>query len=64
MTACRLIFVALFVSLAGTAQEYVISTIAGGVPPPTPVVGNNASIGETGAVATDAAGNLYFPSFT
>src|SRR6266566_3976315 len=45
---------------AAWAQQYVISTIAGGAPPPTPVAGVNADIGPTNAVATDATGNVYF----
>src|SRR5437016_2099157 len=47
---------------AAWAQQYVISTIAGGAPPPTPIAAVNASIGLTYGVATDAAGNLYFTS--
>ena len=43
-------------------QLYTISTIAGGVPPPTPVAAVNASIGEPLGVATDAAGNVYIAS--
>ena len=45
---------------AGWAQEYVISTIAGGSPPATPAVAINVSIGFPGGVAVDAAGNVYF----
>src|SRR6185369_11256934 len=41
------------------AQQYVISTIAGGTPPATPVRGLDLSI-NTRAVAADAAGNAYF----
>jgi trimeric autotransporter adhesin len=44
------------------AQQYVISTYAGGAPPPTPVAGTAASIGQPQGVATDAAGNVYFLS--
>src|SRR5579863_8581414 len=49
-------------------QEYVISTFAGGVPPPTPVLGVNMAIGslQSGSVqsvAADAAGNTYFVAF-
>src|SRR5450432_3548803 len=43
-------------------QQYVISTIAGGVPPPTPVAASQASIGDPARVAVDAAGNVYFSS--
>src|ERR1035441_1021204 len=44
------------------AQQYVISTIAGGAPPPTPVAAPTASIGDPTRLATDAAGNVYFGS--
>jgi hypothetical protein len=48
-------------SLATTeAQEYTIWTIAGGAPPPTPIVGIQASIGSTNGVAVNAAGDVYF----
>ena len=47
---------------AAWAQQYVISTIVGGAPPPTPIAAVNASIGLTYGVATDAAGNVYFTS--
>ena len=42
------------------AQEYVISTFAGGAPPPTPVLGVNMGIGSFQSVAADAVGNAYF----
>lgn len=44
------------------AQEYVISTYAGGVPPPTPAAAINMSIGPAQTIASDAAGNTYFVS--
>src|SRR5580658_3802770 len=44
------------------AQQYVISTIAGGAPLPTPAAAVGASIGDPPRVALDAAGNLYFGS--
>jgi hypothetical protein len=44
----------------GWAQQYVISTIAGGVPPPTPIAGVQASIGFPQGIAVDNAGNTYF----
>jgi hypothetical protein len=49
---------------AGTlcAQQYVISTIAGGAPPPTPAPAVSVSIGGPQGVAVDAAGNAYFTS--
>jgi sugar lactone lactonase YvrE len=50
----------LFVAFAASAQQYSISTVAGGVPIPTPVAAVNAAVGYPGAIASDAAGNLYF----
>ncbi len=41
------------------AQQYVISTYAGGPPPP----GANMTV-SVGSVVTDAAGNLYFSAFS
>ena len=41
------------------AQQYVISTIAGGAPPPTPVAALNASFGLAWGVAAGPDGNLY-----
>ena len=43
------------------AQQYLISTYAGGAPP-TPAPGLSISIGGIEFVAADAAGNAYFPS--
>ncbi len=43
-------------------QLYTISTIAGGVPPPTPIAAVNASVGEPLGVAADTAGNVYIAS--
>jgi trimeric autotransporter adhesin len=44
------------------AQQYIISTIVGGAPLPTPVSAVHASIGDPPRVAVDAAGNFYFGS--
>src|SRR5436853_7535085 len=44
------------------AQQYVISTIAGGVPPATPLPAARASVGDPVRVAVDNAGNVYFAS--
>ena len=55
----------LFLLLAACSfawAQYVISTYAGGAPPPTPVAGVNASLGLPAAVAIDAAGKVYFSS--
>ncbi|HJT88176.1 MAG TPA: NHL repeat-containing protein, partial [Bryobacteraceae bacterium] len=44
------------------AQQYTISTIAGGAPPATPVPATSAAIGPPQRVAVDAGGNVYFSS--
>jgi len=44
------------------AQQYSLSTAAGGAPPPTPVGATNTSIGQPNRVATDSGGNTYFSS--
>jgi uncharacterized protein (TIGR03437 family) len=44
------------------AQKYVISTVAGGIPPATPTDAAFASIGDPPRVAVDSAGNVYFAS--
>jgi uncharacterized protein (TIGR03437 family) len=48
-----------------TAQQYVISTIAGAAPlspPNSPPAAMSASVGQPARVTTDSAGNLYFSS--
>jgi trimeric autotransporter adhesin len=62
MSAFRLCLSILFCSGAGVAQQYVISTYAGGAPPPTPAMGTVASIGRPASVAMDTAGNVYLSS--
>lgn len=42
------------------AQQYTISTVAGGAPPPTPVNATSTSIGLPRRVTADKAGNIYF----
>ncbi len=44
------------------AQQYVISTIAGGAPPPTLGAALTASVVNPVGVATDGLGNVYFTS--
>ena len=51
---------ALLAISAVDAQQYTISTFAGGAPPPTPVPALQASIGSPAGVAADTAGNVYF----
>lgn len=57
----RPVFFLLF-SACAFAQQYVISTFAGGVPPVTPAPAASVSIGDPARVAVDAAGNTYFAS--
>jgi sugar lactone lactonase YvrE len=45
-----------------SAEQYVISTIAGGVPLPTPAAASKTSLPNPGALATDSSGNLYVNS--
>ncbi len=52
MRSAWVAFGLLVLSAAATAQQYIISTIAGGVPQPTSAV----------SMATDASGNVYFAS--
>ena len=47
-------------SAAVPAQQYTISTIAGGGPLPTPARGVDLEIGNVLGLAADAAGNAYF----
>ena len=42
-----------------TAQDYTISTFAGGPPASQPAPGTNIAIGSPGGVALDRDGNLY-----
>jgi uncharacterized protein (TIGR03437 family) len=42
------------------AQQYTITTIAGGAPPATPATAASTSIGVPRRVAVDTAGNVYF----
>jgi uncharacterized protein (TIGR03437 family) len=48
-------------SFVALAQQYTISTVAGGAPPTTPVAALSTSIGQTRKLAVTAAG-LYFSS--
>jgi uncharacterized protein (TIGR03437 family) len=44
------------------AQQYTLTTAAGGAPPPTPVTATNTSIGQPNRVTVDTQGNTYFSS--
>jgi trimeric autotransporter adhesin len=52
----------LLVATALSGQQYVISTIAGGGPLPSPVSALSLPVGIPQGVATDKAGNFYFAS--
>jgi uncharacterized protein (TIGR03437 family) len=45
------------------AQQYSISTVAGGANPATPVGAGSISIGQPRRTAVDSQGNVYFSSF-
>ena len=44
------------------AQQYTLSTAAGGAPPPTPATATSTSIGQPNRVTLDSKGNTYFSS--
>jgi len=52
----------LLASMTGVAQQYVISTYAGGAAFPTPNPAVAGSIGAPFGVATDQQGNVFFAS--
>ncbi len=58
----RALVVLLMVVSASQAQQYLMSTLAGGLPPLTPAAATGVSIGDPPRVATDSTGNLYFGS--
>jgi len=49
-----------FGGTTGFCQRYLISTYAGGAPPPSAVAATSIGIGEPNAVGVDASGNVYF----
>ncbi|HVW83280.1 MAG TPA: IPT/TIG domain-containing protein, partial [Bryobacteraceae bacterium] len=51
-----------FTTLLARPQQYVISTFAGGAPPPLSSVATDTFIGSPSGVTTDGAGNSYFAS--
>src|SRR5262245_49558908 len=63
MRYARFTFVFLLVAAIAAAQQYWISTYAGGaLPLPSPAPGLQVSIGAPVSVATDSLGNVYFAS--
>jgi len=65
MRSARVVFGFLLLSAVAAAQQYVISTYAGGAGPPAPLSarGVNVPIGVPRAIAADATGNVYFAMF-
>ena len=66
LARASIVFLVLAAAVLAQSQEYVISTIAGGAPPPTPVPGVNMSLGSFPfalTLAADAMGNTYFVDF-
>ena len=59
-TCIELLILAFFRVSSLAAQQYVISTYAGGAPPPSPFYVGEATIGRPLGVATDNSGNVYF----
>jgi len=51
-----------FFGAAVFAQEYSITTVAGGAPPTTPAPAAGTAIGTVRRVTTDTSGNVYFSS--
>src|SRR5581483_8134403 len=62
MNRLPLAWAVLLIAGQAGAQQYSITTVAGGVPPVTPQPALEASIGDPARVATDSAGNVYFAS--
>src|SRR5579862_6799047 len=58
----RLCWIALVAGCSvAMAQQYTITTVAGGAPPATPA-SPITTIGQPGRVAVDSSGNVYFSS--
>ena len=64
MRPARVVFGFLLLSAVGAAQQYVISTYAGGAAPlPAPAPGLEVAIGGALGIATDDTGSIYFVSW-
>jgi uncharacterized protein (TIGR03437 family) len=59
--AAALFATILFLPVAA-GQQYILSTIAGGAPPPTPSAAQSISIAPPSGLVSDAGGNIYFTS--
>jgi trimeric autotransporter adhesin len=58
----KIALVALGIVLPAAAQQYSISTVAGGANPSTPVAATSISIGQPRRTAVDSKSNVYFSS--
>jgi sugar lactone lactonase YvrE len=63
MISTALAVVLLLCAFSASAQQYVVSTIAGGGLPPTPAPAINSAVGRVQSIAADNAGNVYFANF-
>ena len=66
MVSVRLAFAFMLVRGAALSQQYVISTVAGGAPIPTPSIAANAEIGDSKSVTSVAVGptgDIYFSGY-
>jgi hypothetical protein len=57
-----LLIASFFTLESSVAQQYVLSTLAGGSPPPTPAVATADSIFPPFGIAVDSTGNIFFTS--
>jgi uncharacterized protein (TIGR03437 family) len=62
MKSTLIVSSALLFAAVAAGQPYVISTLTGGVLPPTPARGVDLPVGNLQSVAADAVGNVYFSS--
>jgi uncharacterized protein (TIGR03437 family) len=60
--SARIALLALSIALPAAAQQYSISTVAGGANPATTVAATSISIGQPNRVAVDSKGNVFFSS--
>ena len=59
----RAIIAFVLTAVVAQAQQYIISTVAGGAPIPTPIAATSASIGGPFALAVAPAGDVYFTGY-
>ena len=62
MNSTSVVFAVALWSTSVAAQQYTISTFAGGAVPPATSIAKDAFIGSPSGMVTDSSGNLYFAS--